>query len=849
MIRRSHQCCRSIFEQCAPNKKKRFRRRMTDVFSFAHRPRTNKYSRGIVCKYDTTVGEAIVQISRGENKHYCRAAVREPLESVARIVERSLFQEGSNVWIDCEVTDGGEATQFFLCVDEEGVDREMSDGCFEAEEDIVMLAKSVWREARVAFETTPVGEERSQGSAGDPADETCAAWNETEYPLFPEQRATVRWMRETEEEFPKTLRYAGNMRVTKSWWIDTENECFTTEPSMREAEAVGGICANGMGRGKTAIALLLIAETMRTPRARGEYESDATLVILPVNLVHQWKTEMDKFVPEGKMRVLFVQGKDVRSYTMRQACDDFDIVVCTFQFLRQNRAYADLVDQALGGKPRERSYLVPWTRKSGRTECVLEAIRWRRIIVDEMHDVVERSGDMRHLQLFRPFALWGLTATPSLHNGSSQQQLYALLSREKTHHPNLLAEVASRCVCEGRRGVPRPDGYPRAAAKRSAPSSPVWRARKEKSGERRACKYRKGTSSPDDEEAEEARHVTRFVREVHLSAEERLRLSSVDGGSLVEKVQNITFVDDPAPRGDAKVRRPVQVRTNEKRLAVLKARVESHARTVRVLEAASQDMLRMLEDEEDDGDSVLRAAYDANIRDLEVARQLHNVHMLHLTRREDFLSTVNKRIADIHASSRGLCGACSAASATALFAYPCLHVFCESCSSTCGPFSCPVCGTATTDVVPVSGHGGLGSKLSQITDLVVSSVRNGARVLLFVQWKSMVRPTRSFLQRRGASPQILEGNSTYRERTLRSLRDQGGVLLLCLEDGFAGLHLPFCRVVVFAHAIVGDLDLVSRLERQAIARCDRYGQDGEIEIHSFLGVDTEEALLYDRTHG
>ena len=62
----------------------------------------------------------------------------------------------------------------------------------------------------------------------------------------------------------------------------------------------------------------------------------------------------------------------------------------------------------------------------------------------------------------------------------------------------------------------------------------------------------------------------------------------------------------------------------------------------------------------------------------------------------------------------------------------------------------------------------------------------------------------------------------------------GGVLLLCLEDSFAGLHLPHVAHIIFAHAIVGEVGQVRNLETQAIARCLREGQTREVQVYSFV---------------
>jgi SNF2 family DNA or RNA helicase len=120
-------------------------------------------------------------------------------------------------------------------------------------------------------------------------------------------------------------------------------------------------------------------------------------------------------------------------------------------------------------------------------------------------------------------------------------------------------------------------------------------------------------------------------------------------------------------------------------------------------------------------------------------------------------------------------------------------------------------------------------------------------VVLFVQWRSMVRETKAFLNELGLRVLTLDGNATQRATTLESFK-ANGVLLLCLEDSFAGLHLAHARCVIFAHAIVGDRDSVQQLERQAIARCVRQGQTGRVAVHSFVVTESVEESLWHQTH-
>ena len=71
---------------------------------------------------------------------------------------------------------------------------------------------------------------------------------------------------------------------------------------------------------------------------------------------------------------------------------------------------------------------------------------------------------------------------------------------------------------------------------------------------------------------------------------------------------------------------------------------------------------------------------------------------------------------------------------------------------------------------------------------------------------------------------------------------------MCLEDSFAGLHLPHVKVVVLSHAIIGDSESVTRMEDQAIARCVRQGQTQKVKIFSFVVSECYEEDMWRKTH-
>ena len=67
------------------------------------------------------------------------------------------------------------------------------------------------------------------------------------------------------------------------------------------------------------------------------------------------------------------------------------------------------------------------------------------------------------------------------------------------------------------------------------------------------------------------------------------------------------------------------------------------------------------------------------------------------------------------------------------------------------------------------------------------------------------------------------------ERDVEGARARGG--------GRGAPRALRARHVIFTHALEGDAETVRRLERQAIARCARPGQEGEVHIYSFAVAD------------
>lgn len=123
------------------------------------------------------------------------------------------------------------------------------------------------------------------------------------------------------------------------------------------------------------------------------------------------------------------------------------------------------------------------------------------------------------------------------------------------------------------------------------------------------------------------------------------------------------------------------------------------------------------------------------------------------------------------------------------------------------------------------------------------------RVIIFAQWKDLIRLIRSALRSANIKPHILEGTTMQRANVIEQfVSDVSGVLLICIQDSFAGLHLPYAKHIIFAHAFVGEIGRVKTWETQAVSRTIRPGCSDDVQVHSFVLAETEEERIWRMTH-
>lgn len=190
----------------------------------------------------------------------------------------------------------------------------------------------------------------------------------SKFQLRKEQRRSLHWMIEQEAN-PKP-------------WIE-EEVAETLLPQLgwraeakarREVKIRGGVVADAVGYGKTAITLALVAsrrkEDAKLPEIDDRVPLKATLVVVPKHLAKQWPSEISKFTG-SKLKVIAIENQaHLKKYTV----EDFqnaDIVVAAQSLLSSSIFWPYLADFA--ASPVD----IKTDKKAGRyfRHCVSESMK------------------------------------------------------------------------------------------------------------------------------------------------------------------------------------------------------------------------------------------------------------------------------------------------------------------------------------------------------------------------------------------------------------------------------------------------------------------------------------------
>ncbi|XP_053407442.1 transcription termination factor 2-like isoform X2 [Mercenaria mercenaria] len=202
----------------------------------------------------------------------------------------------------------------------------------------------------------------------------------------------------------------------------------------------GGILADDMGLGKTLTMISLIIKQKELRKGGSEEDkqvwlnrdkqleklgksvvkSNATLVICPASLIHQWKTEIERRCKPGLLRVCMYHGPNREANVLKLA--SHDVVITTYNIIAKEVELDE--NDKNGEQPVKDDNDVEDKGKSEGEENKVEdkprrnmpnvmRIAWERIILDEGHNIKNhKSLQSRAVCRLRAGFRWALTGTP-----------------------------------------------------------------------------------------------------------------------------------------------------------------------------------------------------------------------------------------------------------------------------------------------------------------------------------------------------------------------------------------------------------------------------------------------------
>ena len=194
--------------------------------------------------------------------------------------------------------------------------------------------------------------------------------------LLPFQLQGLKWL--VDKESPK-LPTIGSQDVVQLWKRNSKDRSLLTNIATNFTVkdhpplASGGILADDMGLGKTLQIITLIVADRALRKSMGANNTAPTLIISPLTVMSNWTGQIEHHMSKEKpLKVLVHHG----SSRIRSAQDvrDIDVVVTT---------YGTVTTDHFGSKS---------SKKSSSSASGLASINWRRIVLDEGHEIRNPSS-------------------------------------------------------------------------------------------------------------------------------------------------------------------------------------------------------------------------------------------------------------------------------------------------------------------------------------------------------------------------------------------------------------------------------------------------------------------------
>jgi superfamily II DNA or RNA helicase len=634
-------------------------------------------------------------------------------------------------------------------------------------------------------------------------------------PLLESQEESVQWMLALEKCRLYGVKHEAPARIPFphcSWCYDVNTDSLVPLHESKSQMCLnlrGGILADGSGTGKTAVTLRAICNDTPPPI---DDSKGKTLVVVPPNLVSQWREEVSKFT--RNLRVLCLD--DEKQVTFDDALKS-DIVICSWQHLR-SATYLTTAFDTLQKVPflvsdvkcslRDRAIL---RLLSDRVRCdtrlrmlslVVEMITWRRVVLDECHEYFVSSTSSRdRLALAHALladTLWGLSATPPSFNSIEECKMATGLFSAT---PRQSCSAMQACFFE-RVGI-RGNAF-------------VWN------------------------------NVSHVLHLPKLNTFERMLLQSSDEETVSDILRGSFAESGDPPTVAVQYNRLIE--EYDARIKSLHERLYycEYTRT-REEAAVAIDTERLgLSREDRKAQFAMKREIRRHKRSIVLSTASYAKYSTELQRAKQKLSYIVTRSRHFNSPHVETCPICMEEVAATVT--DCGHLLCFKCVENLrglDEFCCPICRTVVrhTNDVSVACSYTLATKVQCVVDILMRLAYDGERCVTFLRHKKHVKTIKTVTQQMNLQSSVLtlEGSVSRRAESLNSFRRvPASVLLISTDESFTGLDLTCCHHVILCAPSGDDAQTSRAIEAQAVGRVLRVGQTIDVKIHHVVCKDTWE---------
>eukprot|EP00026_Physarum_polycephalum_P001413 Phypoly_transcript_01414.p1 GENE.Phypoly_transcript_01414~~Phypoly_transcript_01414.p1 ORF type:complete len:862 (+),score=183.93 Phypoly_transcript_01414:614-3199(+) len=748
--------------------------------------------------------------------------------------------------------------------------------------------------------------------------------------LYRYQLEALAWMKELEERIAQGECWKFSTLVpwtvedtSINIFFDTQKSLIYLKPYQNATVTTkGGIFADEMGLGKTLVVASLIAahgikykneilEINSMEDEKRHFNSRATLILAPNHLCKQWIQEMQEFKPPLKVHLITTKAQHCKL-----TYGDFakaDAIVVSFQFLK-NDSYQNIVGKAIRlSQFADRAHLVDLRllelrrRKNPMlaTSPLFENFIWRRLVVDEGHEILEDdTHNLPHQKKFYPTLLrhikstfrWYVTGTPFAQGFSNFQAALQFLNFTST---------------EGDISDLDQNKYTSWALHDIIRQNMFWRNTKESIGDEYAV--------PDVVEELlllDMSDVERGMYQKAQAAHDELRMRQLCCHMQVSST-------------DAAIIGPGKKTLDEVRVIMLghqRGEVEDCVKRIDHLTIESRKAAQQLDLPKLSADlkRLAKASLERILMDIEHERKAMAAAHASLTYFESILPLISHSTSDP-------CAVCLS-DIDRLTITPCAHLFCKLCIEQCVALSgkCPTCRRtikSAQELTEVAGNeqkeeintkhvlqtmiSKYGTKMAHLMQYLLNlfETDDSARVIIFSQWDKMLHEIGTTLTENGISNVYCKGNVHVKNKaisifkglrpnkpkkktptttttstststtstnnnnnnnnnnsndnnnnnnntnttntennTVNILDDEVRVMMLSLENAASGTNLTEASHVILIDPVSGTAQHARDVEAQAIGRAHRQGQKKQLTVVRFIIKNTVEEELYQRNH-